>query len=105
MFGQTKVIIIFALIICYSIHTVSDEVPPPAVSLESNFNYFFQNNGNILEDVHVIVEIDEDFVSLGNGVGFQLNCYSPLNRKSVIVWQQFVIAMTVDNFLVRVVNA
>lgn len=66
-------------------------VPPPPQGLISNFNYFFKDHDNNLQDVSATINFDSDFASAAQGFGFQLNCYSVDLSGVLANWQQYLI--------------
>jgi hypothetical protein len=56
-----------------------------------NNNLVLSDGGNILTSVSVMVEIDETMISIENGIGLQLNTYSP--NDSALSFQQFFYTM------------
>jgi hypothetical protein len=67
-------------------------IPAPAEGLISNYNYFLDDNGNVLTGVIVRVQLTSDFISTANGYSFQLNCYSKEGKDITTEWQQYVIS-------------
>jgi Hemopexin len=65
--------------------------PPPSTGLVSNYNYFFKDHDNNLQDVSATINFDSDFVSAAWGFGFQLNCYSVDVSGVIVTWQQYLI--------------
>jgi hypothetical protein len=80
-------------------------VPPPSNGLVSNYNYYLQSGGLLL-DLSATINFDEDFIcSDANGASFQLNCYSEVvdGGSKYPLWQQFVIRMK-DGWLYACIN-
>jgi hypothetical protein len=69
-------------------------IPPPGAGLASNFNYYLHDNGSIIKDLLVTIDIEQDLV-LSNAAGWtiQLNGYSPPTDSDTWVFQQFSIGL------------
>ena len=72
----------------FVVAVTSKSVPPPTDGLKNVFNYFIQDNGNILRNIQIAINITEDFVTSDAGLTFLLNCYNPVSDKSKVVYQQ-----------------
>jgi len=75
----------------FVVAVTSKSVPPPTDGLKNVFNYFIQDNGNILRNVQIAINITEDFVTSDAGRTFLLNCYNPVSDKSKVIYQQIYI--------------
>ena len=64
-------------------------VPPRDGGLQGNVNYFIGADGKPIRGLVVTIEVTEDIVA-PNGMGMQLNAYSPKGSNSN--WQQYVTA-------------
>ena len=61
-------------------------VPAPDRGLQGNSNYFISSDGNPIRGLVVTIEVTEDIVA-PDGMGLQLNAYSPSGSNSN--WQQY----------------
>ncbi len=66
-----------------------DLVPAPPRGLQGNSNYFISSAGNPIRGLVVTIEVTEDIIA-PNGMGLQLNAYSPSGSNSN--WQQYTTA-------------
>lgn len=76
---------------------VSDLVPPPTDGLHGKSNYIFNAGGANIQRLQATLYFQDDFVSESNGVGFQLNCYSPTSGNNGVLVQQYGFQMLTDN--------
>jgi hypothetical protein len=82
----------FAFVLFFFTIVRSALVTPPSTGLGSDSNYFFQNNGDNIEQLSVTIAIEEDLVS-ENGWTVQLNGYSSQTDSLTWVWQQYSIGL------------
>jgi len=68
-------------------------VPPTALGLTSNFNYYFTNGGKSIPNLSVQIDLENDLKMAERGVSFQVNTW-PRNASApagVASWLQFII--------------
>jgi len=68
-------------------------VPPTSLGLVSNFNYFFTNGGNNIDNLSVQIDLENNLEMDGQGVSFQINTW-PRNASGppgVPCWIQFIL--------------
>ena len=73
----------------FAVATLAKLLAPPSDGLQSGFNYYIQDSGNILVGIKTIIVLESDLVTSDTGVTFILNAYNSLSgSKSGIVFQQ-----------------
>ena len=82
-------------------------VPAPSSGLGSNSNYILYSNCNPLRNGFVIIDVTEDIVcqsasGSAKGFSFQLNCYSPKNRRCA--FQQYIMRLNGNDLAYDVEN-
>jgi hypothetical protein len=95
---KRRLIAYLLAVVTYSVFVVGDSVPPPADGLHGKSNYIFDAGGANFERLQATLYFETDLVSISNGAGFQLNCFSPVaGSTDGILVQQFGFQMLSDD--------